>query len=670
VDERSHEGGDHAVGATVSDGLMLTGPHDVGYAGHPGSAEESGGDRVVLAEWALWGKENDEPEYRVLRSSAGTFSREDFHGIISRYASGAKGTLPQYTACWIPEEQGHQGYLAVGIHEHAGKEESRRFGGRARTSGGRLVEYVRLFCVRYDDLAKLRASYAELVAAVREQQLPAGLTGPVQVALPEIESPVLDGSLGALAENVAALLLTTKPVCVLGADGTTGEDRLDFIDRVAALLPYGLRTTLSASTWASATAQNLKLRLFFSSAEIEDRGRTRYVLWGKPAELDLSAPRHMSARLYLSWLRHAGAGTAVDALADQTAPVRFRSADIAAMIAALPSGRPVTDLLEQLADGLRQGDLNVVSPIVTRLRRSLDRGTPDPATRLACQQVIITLGLLGSHQKMAPNTEASVYRVLLRLAVDAPLTYQGYCWIEDAAGGPPRGRLRREIFGTFLFGGSLSWLAWLLTSKAEPEFTDEDLLHRLADRGVQATAPITELVRAVTTVRQDHRPVAYDFAARYLRAYAADPRAELVRRGYLAGLLEDVFPDRKAAQRPRLQETIAFVCHGWPSSDQADQILSQPGVQHTRALLEVLTGPRQADKRHGDKRHGDKRHADNRLPDKQARLWAPWAGLGWAGRGSTGLRSRPRAMFASVGLAVIVVAVVTVMLIALYHHGG
>ena len=33
-----------------------------------------------------------------------------------------------------------------------------------------------------------------------------------------------------------------------------------------ALLPYGLRATMSASTWVDNTAQNLKQRLFFASA--------------------------------------------------------------------------------------------------------------------------------------------------------------------------------------------------------------------------------------------------------------------------------------------------------------------------------------------------------------------------------------------------------------------
>ena len=163
---------------------------------------------MVAAEWALWGKEGNESAYRVLRSSEGTFSLDDFHAIITRYAPGVKETLPQYTVCWIPagkgdqrprvsgaaakrgrttgagDGQGYQGYLAVGIHELAERRPPPGRVVRARTAGGREIEYVRLFCVRYAGLAEFGVRYADLVGAMRDQQLPADLTGPIRVELP------------------------------------------------------------------------------------------------------------------------------------------------------------------------------------------------------------------------------------------------------------------------------------------------------------------------------------------------------------------------------------------------------------------------------------------------------------------------------------------------------
>ena len=50
-------------------------------------------------------------------------------------------------------------------------------------------------------------------------------------------------------------------MCVLGGESVTPEVRLRFIDQVMSLLAYGQRATFSGSTWASPTAQELKLRL-------------------------------------------------------------------------------------------------------------------------------------------------------------------------------------------------------------------------------------------------------------------------------------------------------------------------------------------------------------------------------------------------------------------------
>ena len=86
------------------------------------------------AQWALWGKEDEESDYRVLRCSKGIFGVEDFHELIARYASGVKEELPQYTVCWIPcGQRDDPAYLAVAIHELADPD-PRRSGGRSRAA--------------------------------------------------------------------------------------------------------------------------------------------------------------------------------------------------------------------------------------------------------------------------------------------------------------------------------------------------------------------------------------------------------------------------------------------------------------------------------------------------------------------------------------------------------
>src|SRR5580693_6768026 len=79
-----------------------------------------------------------------------------------------------------------------------------------------------------------------------------------------------------------------------------GEHRGDVVqqvDYVASMLPYGLRSELSAATWVSSTAKNHRFRLYFSSAP---RPHDMVI---DLASLDATrvAGHHAAAR-YLTWL--------------------------------------------------------------------------------------------------------------------------------------------------------------------------------------------------------------------------------------------------------------------------------------------------------------------------------------------------------------------------------
>jgi hypothetical protein len=529
-------------------------------------------------QWALWGKDDEESDYRVLRCSAGTFGVKDFHELIARYASGVNEALPQYTVCWIPVGQrDDHGYLAVGIHELADRD-PRRSGGLARAAAGREIEYIRLFCVRYDDLAAAGVRYTDLVEAVREQQLPATLTEPITVVVPEIAQPRLPAPLVTPAENVAALLLTTRPVCILGAEAATARDRLVFIESVMSLLPYGLRTTMSAATWASATAQDLKLRLYFSNARRDDASRTVNMTVGQLRELDFSTAEDKAPDLYLGWLRQASPG-AVVALFGMTDPVRFNPAEIRTMVADLPEDRPVEHSLKGLANSLRHHDQAAVTTEVQRLRRYLNR-TPGLAERLEYQRQITELGLLHEHGWLHPSTRASVYRVLLDLAFEPELSYASYCDIEDAAGHPPSGTLRTVLlkrnFDTFV--------PWLLVAKAQPAMADEALMESLAEQHMPADGPLIVFLRDIRSMRPEHRPPVYRFAALYLAAHAESPRAELVRRGYLADVLEVVYPGNRKPQQNRLEGMLRTVYVVPLGKAQISELFANPKLRPTRAF--------------------------------------------------------------------------------------
>jgi hypothetical protein len=624
------------IDQTLDENLALTGPVPT-RRGRGQPADEADGSRIVLAEWALWGKDGTDPGYRVLRCSKGTFDMEDFYAIIARYASGAKEALPQYTVCWIPDEKGREGYLAVAIHEQADPD-PRLSGGRVRTAKGRVIEYIRMFCVPYRELARYQATYAELVDAVKGQQLPAGPSDKILVALPDTAAPAFPPQVCAFAKNVATLLLTTRPVCVLGAERATAEERLWFIDLVMSLLPYGLRTTLSASTWASPTASQVKLRLFFSSARRDDDGGTSHVAWGQPARLALGAPELQPLRHYVSWLEHVGS-TAPLALATQTDPVRFSPAAIRQMVANLPSGRPLRDVLEELADGARRGDQPVVKAAVDRLRRYL-KSPQDPGERVQARRLVTELGLLRDHDKLRYNSRASVYRVLLRLAFESRISYAAYCEIEDCAGGPPRGALR----GAMLELTFNSYLPWLLTTTSEEGLSDRQVMASLHDQHVSATSPVTEFERSAHKIRPAHRAAGFDLAVGYLIAEAADPRAELARRGYLATTLEATFPGDLPAQRDRLAGMLRFA-YGGPLSKPAVAALdAQRDLQRTRAFDAAVA------------RLSRSRGA-GWLRGTPARAWAFLSRLLTGGGASRSARG------VIIGLAVVVLAVIAVIAI-------
>jgi hypothetical protein len=526
----------------------------------------------LTAEWALWGRRIPEAADDVLESSGGTFTPSDFKSIIARYTTGMPDRLPRYSVGWVPGEDRAPAFVAVAIHEQI-PHDSVPQGGRDGYEGIGGDSVVRLFCVRYADLAEHVVSYAELLDAVQQQELPPqaafpGPVGPVAPVPPATAGPVtirfpsrpllrpVAGFAPELAKRVAALLLIPAQVCILGAYEVTAADRLAFIDSVMSLLPYGLRASMSASTWASSTAQDLKLRLFFANARRDD-GKTWHVRWGQPDPAEFPDREGEAARLYFDWLRLSWP-SARSLLASQTAPARFINADIRQIVAALPRDLTVADTLEDLAASVNDGDTRSARAELQRLEDYLDDPI-DPADRDTYRRKIADLGLFKDHQELPDSTEALVYRVLLRLAFEMPLTYDSYCVIEDAIGGPPHEILRSALL-KFNFA---TFLPWLLSARAGASLTDEALAGKLAKQDVQATAPLNALQEGIEDIRPAHRAAMYDFAVLYLRTQAEDARTELVKRGYLADTLEAAFPADRRAQITRLVDTLGFI-HGTP----------------------------------------------------------------------------------------------------------
>lgn len=532
--------------------------------------------RAITAEWALWGKEPHETGAHVLRCSDGALRAKDFAEIITRYAPGDLAVLPQYTASWIPAADRQPEYIAVGIHELAPADSRRPDGPRRRDAAGRAIVFVRLFCVRYRDAAELAVSYQDIVGAANRIQLPGAGGGPVTLTLPPEPTPVYSRSTPRkLAERVAALLLTNHPICVLGADEVAATERLRFIDTVMALLPYGLRATMSASTWVDSTAQDLKLRLFFARApRAADRladGRPtasdRVIDWANTMDVPVTGD---AAAFYKDWLKDVQ-DQAIDLLAEQPAAIRFNPADLLRMVGNLPRDKGIPETLDDLGESLIRADKAAIRSTIKRLRRYLASAQP-PADLTDYQRRVRAGRLLANDGRLSPQLKGELYDALLPVAFGTPLTYRGYCAVEDCAGTPLHASLRTGLTRARVDDP----LAWILVRETKPGTRSDKWLDELGRYRVPATAPLEALANAVATrqLRSAHGPIVLDFALRYLTKFSdRRPDALLASHGYLASMCQYIFRDDEDAQvhhltwalqiaydAPLSREAIGAVC--------------------------------------------------------------------------------------------------------------
>jgi hypothetical protein len=488
----------------------------------------------LQAEWALWGKDEQRTAFHVLRCSKGGLDDDDFREIFTRYATGVKDALPQYTVCWIPGDEKRQRppYLAVGIHEHADPDPALA-GGRRQHVAGRVVEYVRLFCFRYADVAEWDASYVSLANAVRGIQLLPGQNEPIQVRVPPAADPPATGG---PAELVASWLLTTRPVCVLDADHVPVEQRLAFIDEVLSLLPFGLRARLSASTWASPRVADLQLRLFFSSARRDSSTRTCHVSWARPDQSTVPPGKFDAAEFYREWLQDASE-PARARLSSLREPARFTAEDIDRLLPRLPRNKSLDDTFAELAASLETADQRAIAGALKPLKLSLRRPV-EPAARAQIRSLVEKYGLLADHPKVNQNTMRSVYGTLIRLAFGDGLSYADYCEIERGAGGTLSGPLQRVL----VTGDILDVLPGILAADAGPGVRDEELMEAISMRGLSPGWLVSRLEREIAPMQANHRPILVDFARHYVLMKGVEPAEELKHHGYLSGLLTTAYP--------------------------------------------------------------------------------------------------------------------------------
>ncbi len=225
---------------------------------------------TVDYEWALEGKPpGSYNDYEVLEHSEG-LDLGIFDEIRSRYATGASGDQPQVTIAFAGTRQpdGEEIYYVVLALQN-------EWSGH-RDGTNRKIFYTRVV------LRPLRPDRRSPGRATRPCTTPSrtsATTGPPRSR--SAPTPTFPPRCYGDAMGAAGLLLTGKHVCVVGADQEPIRKRLRFIDEVASLLPYGMRTRLTAATWVSATADH-KIRLSFAPHAADG---THKVTWNHGVEI-------------------------------------------------------------------------------------------------------------------------------------------------------------------------------------------------------------------------------------------------------------------------------------------------------------------------------------------------------------------------------------------------
>jgi hypothetical protein len=243
---------------------------------------------TVHAGWALLGKQpGTDRDYSVLHSSDQPFSGPEFASVLRHFMPGTPpserdrpDSLPWVTISRVRVAE--QSYLGIAIMDRdpAGQVDVAR----------RPITRTSYFCIPYLDPPGARISYYGLYEELIKHDLPYPNNDLIPLSVPLLDPEAtadrirgLDTATGkrvwslAVVRAAAARLLT-GPVSILGAEKTSLDQRLQFLDAVAALLPYGYRTSFSAATWSDSGARH-PIRLAFAARLRPDAG---VVKWDSP----------------------------------------------------------------------------------------------------------------------------------------------------------------------------------------------------------------------------------------------------------------------------------------------------------------------------------------------------------------------------------------------------
>jgi hypothetical protein len=574
----------------------------------------------VSTQWALEGKRPDGQDYRILACSTGELDRANFADALSRFQLGELSSLPQVSVTYARHGTKQAvNYLALAIHWYAMEGQRHADGVAQRDNQGRPTAYTSYFCLPYRPLADAAIGYLAMYEALRAITLTVADGPPIQVpiVLPTSRAPAVDD----LAVRVAPLLLTDRAVCVLGAHDTSMLERLEFIDAVMELLPYGFRSRMTAATWTRATNRNHRFRLFFSSAPREDKP-DHVVSWHDPDVIHIPSGE---AGEYFDWLQKSLGPLA--GLAELTSEMAFGPKDILRVLETVPvrhrfhlgplpvapalDGRPELPLAPSMPLQADSGEEALVACAEhvkledpARLRadinflRRLAEGEISADSRLRYQNLIGGLGLMRNGFPVEDEYGEMLYAALFRLAFTVPLSYKAYCLLEEYAGIVRGAAPHYQLLAALVKSGMTDpWVSaivyWHLGA------TDEEKLNKWLVSGQVDVVRLIDIL-AVDSSYAQHARIVCDVTLEYLRKapdcyQPRQVRAALRKHGLLAHALQKRHRDEDQYQIHALHQLLKAAYPQPAATPRQDlskaaiqEILNGPGPPPTPALLSAV----------------------------------------------------------------------------------
>jgi hypothetical protein len=562
----------------------------------------------VTAQWALEGKQPDGEDYRILACSTGDLNRRHFADALSRFQLGELNTLPQVSVSYarLADPPGSS-YVALAIHWYATEDQRHADGVSQRDNQGRPTAYTSYFCLPYQHLADAAIGYRAMHEALHSITLSVADGPPIEVpiAMPKSRTPAADD----LAVRVAPLLLTGRPVCVLGAESTSLPERLEFIDTVMDLLPYGFRARMTAATWTRTTNRNHRFRLFFSGAPRADEP-DYVVTWGDSPDL-VSVPDREAGE-YFDWLLDNVGQLA--RLTDLTSEMGFSPKDSLQALESVLGTRHRLQFhprpLSRVANfrpgqpshpASSQGDIgeetlrycaeHVKLANPTRLRsdiaflKKFAEGEIGEDWRTRYRDLIDQLGLLRPGFLADDKYEERLYSALLRMGFATPLSYDAYCRVENCAGIAAGDTPHRELLVAIVKAGMAEPVVsaivyWHLRK------TDEKKVSKWLVSGELDAVHLIDLLAGDWTY-PEHARIVCDVTLEYLKRAPEHYQSQQIRRalsqhGFLARALQLRHPGQDQYQ---VHALYRFLTAAYP------QAAATPGQDLSKgAILQILNG--------------------------------------------------------------------------------